>query len=374
MHGPDSPSLEQALAQRLAALDAGGLRRRERTDRASAVACSNVYIADPAHFGASGSRLITGSHAAHRTFEADIAAWQGTQAALLFNSGYNANVGLLSALADRGDAVFSDALNHASIIDGVRLSRAERHIYPHSDVAALGRALGACDAPGLRVVMTESIFSMDGDLAPLADLVDVCQRHHAVLCLDEAHALGVLGEQGRGAAHAAGLADEIPVRVGTCGKAMSGFGAFVAGSSLLREFLYNRARSFVFTTALPTSVVEGNAAGLARVRDGVGQAQLWRNINAVAALLSTAGWWSGIPQGPIFPIMVGDNDDAMALAAAMDARGFFVQAIRPPTVPAGTSRLRLTVSSGYDDAFIAQLVGALVESAAALGIAPRSAL
>lgn len=367
--GPNA-RFERLLDTRLAALDAGGLRRVERADTRAAVACANTYIDDPADFGAGASRLISGTRDAHRLFEAEVAAWQGTEAALLFNSGYNANVGLISALVTREDAVFSDALNHASIIDGVRLSRGERHVYAHGDASSLNKALTACTQPGLKLVVTESIFSMDGDLVPLADIAAVCAKHGAVLCVDEAHAIGVYGAAGQGAVDALELHEAVGIRVGTCGKAIGGFGAYVAGSKALREYLFNKARSFVFTTALPASVVEANRVGLRRIQQAAGQAKLWRNIEWVAERLAAAGWWAGKPESAIFPIMVGENEATVALANAIAERGFFVQAIRPPTVPAGTSRLRLTVSSAYDEAFITQLVDAIVAAAAALHIRP----
>lgn len=375
-----SKALEGVLSARLDALELEDLRRYERIFEDDApdatagpehpgVACSNLYLgrAD----GAGASRLISGSRPVHRAFERAVADWQGTEDALLFNSGYQANVGAIPALAGEGDAIFSDALNHASIIDGVRLSRAERHIYPHAHLGALREALEECDAPGLKLIVTESVFSMDGDVARLAELAELAEHYDAALYVDEAHALGVLGAEGRGAIDAAGVSERVDVRVGTCGKAMGGFGAYAAGSSLLREFLYNRARSFVFTTALPAAVVEQDLRGLERVRDGAAQRRLWRVVERIASGLSDYGWWKGEPRSAIFPLIVGENDAAVSLARRVLARGYFVQAIRPPTVPEGSSRLRLTASADYDDAFVDGLVAAIVESAASLGIAPR---
>lgn len=365
-------ALERVAHDRLAALDAADLLRDERVwaEDAPALACTNRYLGGegPSAFGAGASRLITGTRPVHRAFEQDVAAWLGTPDALLFNSGYNANVGVVSALAERGDAVFSDALNHASLIDGVRLSRAERHVYPHVDVEALDRALGGCTAPGLKLVLTESVFSMDGDVAPLAELLDVCETHGAALLVDEAHAVGVLGEAGRGACDAAGVADRVAIRVGTCGKAIGGFGAFAACSSAVRRLLYHRARSFVFTTALPPSVVAANREGLRVVQAGEEQARLWSNIRYLAERLAARGWWSGTPQSAIFPVLVGENAATVALAKSLESQGYYVHAIRPPTVPAGTSRLRLTVTSDYDRSFIDGLVDALCAAADVLGV------
>jgi 8-amino-7-oxononanoate synthase len=365
--------LTSVLEKRLAALEREGLRRHERV-RGGGVeegtACSNLYLGLDA-WGAGASRLVSGSRPAHRAFERDVARWLGTEDALLFNSGYNANVGAIPALAGEGDAVFSDALNHASIIDGIRLGRAARYIYPHSDMAALEAALARYQGGGLKLIVTESVFSMDGDVAPLAELVDIAERHDAVLYVDEAHAIGVLGPNGRGALAALGLADRVPIQVGTCGKAIGGFGAWVAGPAVLREYLYNRARSFVFTTALPEQVVEANRAGLEAVIDETRQAALARVMQMIASGLERAGWWEGPPASAIFPLIVGPAEDAVALARAIEARGFFVQAIRPPTVPVGTSRLRLTAAADYDDATVDALVTAISDSARALGIAPR---
>ncbi len=363
--------LDAELRRRLDELESAGLLRHERVVAPDerGVACSNLYLGQNG-FGAGASRLISGTRPLHKEFESQVAGWLGTEAALLFNSGTQANLGTISALVGKGDAVFSDQLNHASLIDGVRLSRGARHVFPHNDVSALRRQLRECEASGLKLIVTEGIFSMDGDCAPLADLVEVAEEFEAVLMVDEAHAVGVLGPEGQGACEEAGVASQVAVRVGTCGKAMAGFGAFVAGSDLLRSYLYNRARAFVFTTALPTAVVEANLAGLARVRQPEARAKLWKSIGRVAAGLRAGGWLRNAPDGAIFPIVVGSEDAAVALAGAVEARGFLVTAIRPPTVPPGTSRLRLTVSSDYDAAFIDDLVRAIVESAAELGITP----
>lgn len=367
-HGPGVASSSDLGAASPATHGTSGASPAGPAPQTPRIACSNLYLGDPGR-GAGASRLISGSRPAHRALERDLAAWLQTDDALLFNSGYHANVGAIPALAGPGDAIFSDALNHASIIDGVRLSRAERHIYPHANLRALDEALGACDAPGLKLLVTESVFSMDGDLAPLAELAALADRHGAVLYVDEAHAIGVLGPDGRGAAAALGV--DAPILVGTCGKAMAGFGAFVAGSPPLREFLYNRARSFVFTTALPTEVVAANRAGLDLVRDAPTRARLWRATHRIADGLHSAGWWHGPPHSAIFPLLVGEPEPTLALAAAILDRGFFVQAIRPPTVPEGTSRLRLTASADYDDASVDELLSAVVDSAAELGIPPR---
>ena len=363
--------LDEVLRSRLEALRAADLLRTQRvtTGAGANVACSNLYLGDRG-YGAGASRLISGTLPEHVTFEDAVAAWQKSESALLFNSGTQANTGTLGALLTREDAVFSDELNHASIIDGIRLGRAERNIFAHNDVADLRRRLRESRAPGLRLIVTEGVFSMDGDLSPLVDLVSVAEEEGAVLMVDEAHAIGVLGPEGAGACADAGVEDRVAIRVGTCGKSMGGFGAFVAGSSPLREFLFNRARSLVFSTALPADVVRANSAGLEIVRAGERQGRLWENIRRLHSRLAKRRWASGAPRSAIFPLIVGDAADAVALAARLEAAGFFVQAIRPPTVPAGTSRLRLTASADYDAAFIDDLVDAIVDGARALGIQP----
>jgi 8-amino-7-oxononanoate synthase len=367
-------SLEVVLGDRLRALEERGLRRRERVTHKDGprVACSNLYLGDRG-YGAGASRLISGTSPAHVAFERTIAEWLGAEAALLFNSGTQANIGTLSALLTKDDAVFSDALNHASLIDGIRLGRAARHVFAHNDLDDLRAELRSCDAPGLRLIVTEGAFSMDGDRAPLAELVDLAQAEGAELMVDEAHAIGVLGDEGEGACAAAGIAEHVAIRVGTCGKAMGGFGAFVAGSRVLREYLFNSARSFVFSTALPPGVLEQNLRGLEAVRSADLRARLWRNVQHLHSRLAEAGWHLPDRESAVFPIVVGPADAAVALAAEVEAAGFFVQAIRPPTVPAGTSRLRLTASADYDEAFIDALVDAIAQGAAKLGISPLGA-
>jgi len=374
-----SRALDAVLRARLDDIEASGLARVDRPTNApgsdlssSLIACSNLYLhAHGDAYGAGASRLVSGTRTAHHAAEHTIAAWLRCEASLLFSNGYAANVGAIPALAIAGDAVFSDALNHASIVDGVRLSRAARHVYPHLDLTALDAALAACVAPGARWVITESVFSMDGDVAPLAELVALCRRHGAYLYIDEAHALGVCGESGRGAACAAGVADGVDVLVGTLGKAFAGFGAFAAGSSTLRAYLANTARTFIFSTALPEEVVRRSLEALSDVAGGGAQARLLERTQQLGALLEAAGWWRGPATTAIFPLVAGDPTVAVAWRDALLVRGFFVQAIRPPTVPQGTSRLRVTVSAAYEPADVTALAEAIVATATSLGITPR---
>ena len=384
-----STPLRETLDQRLRDLERQGRRRTRRVIEPGGprVLCSNDYLgvasrgllvdtaieaATNAATGSGASRLISGTSPEHAALEARLAAWLQRPAALWFATGYQANVGLMSGLLTPDDAVFSDALNHASIIDGIRLSGARRHVYRHRDVAHLDELLRADTGGGLRVIVSDSVFSMDGDLAPVADLVDVARRHGAVLVLDEAHAIGVLGPAGRGLAASLGLEADVDVIVGTCGKAMGTAGAFVAGSPELAEWLYNRARSFVFSTAPPPSLARTTRHAISLLEDGALQAELWHNVRHFAALLRARGWWHGEPLSTIFPLVLGPEQDAVRLSEALLERGWFVHPIRPPTVPPGTSRLRIIITAAEDTATLDALDADLADAAASLDLAPRS--
>ena len=309
--------------------------------------------------GAGAARLVTGNLPLHRQLEADLALWTGTKTALLFNSGYHANIGVLGALAGPHDAIYSDAFNHASIIDGCRLSRAAVHVYPHADIAALAHLLCGGRRFRRRIVVTESLFSMDGDQAPLAALRELSHAHGAFLVVDDAHAVGLLGPSGSGLCHGLG----VDLQVGTLGKALGVFGAYAAGDSALIDLLLNRARSFIFTTALPVPVVAAARAALRVVRSGDGEVlrdRLARNATRLRAGLIELGLAS--PGGPalhLTRLVVGDPVRASALSQRLLDLGFFLQAIRPPTVPAGTSRLRLTLMATHTPAQIDALLAAL---------------
>ncbi len=316
--------------------------------------CSNDYLglgAEPqppvlTPTSAAASRLVSGDLDHHAVLEAALCDWLHTPAALLFTSGYAANVGTLQALSGPDTLLISDELNHASIIDGCRLGRARVVVTPHRDLEAVERALRT--APERRrVVVTDGLFSMDGDIAPLAGLRRLCDEHRALLFVDEAHALGVLGPEGRGASAAAGIQPD--VLVGTLGKALGAGGAFVAGGRELHDWLWNRARSFVFSTGLAPSLAATALLHLPRVRDGVRTTLLHQHARSLRALLADAG----VPvlptsQGPILPILLGAERRAVDAAHRLEAAGFHVHPIRPPTVPAGTSRLRLTVRADLD--------------------------
>jgi len=338
--------------------------------------CSNDYLgfaADPTiaraasvallehGLGAGASRLITGTHALHRRAEARLARYVGKASSLLFSTGYAANVGTVQALLGSGDVIFSDALNHASVIDGARLSRARVIVYRHADHEHLAQLLAAHRAQyRVALVITESLFSMDGDLAPLAELRALCDRYHTGLYVDEAHALGMLGPQGRGLC--AELSIHADVLVGTLGKAFGCSGAFVAGSTELTTLLENRARSFVFSTAAPHAL----AAAAITACDLVEQADERRaqaRVNALRVREQLTSFGYNVPsgRGPIIPAIIGEPEAVMALSRALFERGVFVQGIRPPTVPAGTSRLRITPIATHTEAQLTRALDAFAE-------------
>jgi 8-amino-7-oxononanoate synthase len=348
------------LAEELGLLAAAGRLRRRPAALSGAAGllnlCSNDYLgylstgrlraalraAADADLppGAGASRLVAGEHAAHRQLEETIASWLGCEQALLFTSGYAANVGLLSALAGPSDHVVSDALNHASIVDGCRLSRARVTVVPHLDIDAVADALAAAPRARRQWVVTESYFSMDGDAPDLLSLRQVCDARGAGLVVDEAHALGVYGARGSGRCAAAGIRPD--VLVGTLGKAAAGQGAFVAGSRVLCDWLWNRARSFVYSTGMSPVLCAVATAAVEAVReDDAGRLALHRNASSLRAGLSAAGLHAG-GVGPIVPVVLGSEARALDWSHQLRAAGVMVQAIRPPTVAAGSSRLRLT--------------------------------
>jgi 8-amino-7-oxononanoate synthase len=294
--------------------------------------------------GVGSSRLIVGNHRQHVLLEAAVADWLRVGGVRLFNSGYAANVGVLTALLRGGDVVFSDELNHASIIDGCRLSRAEIVVYRHCDVGALEAALES--RPGRRrVVVSESLFSMDGDLADVEAIAGLCKRHDAAFVLDEAHAVGALGPEGRGVAAQHGVVPDIVI--GTFGKALGSFGAFAATTRSVAELLWNRARPLVFSTGLPPSVPAAARAAIEIVRGPDGEHRrrtLAGHARRLRALIPRIG---GAPDSAIAPIVIGDDRAAMQCTERLLLGGLFVQGIRPPTVPVGTARLRLGMSAAH---------------------------
>jgi 8-amino-7-oxononanoate synthase len=383
-------ALDRVLAEELARLDDAALRRRLRPigsasdaeveveGRRLLLLSSNNYLGLATHpalraaataalerwgCGTGASRLIAGHLELHADVEAKLARFKGTEAALLFPSGYQANVGTITALVGPGDHVFSDALNHASIIDGCRLSRATVHVYPHRDVRTLEAELAATRTGGRRLIVTDSIFSMDGDRAPLRELAALAEHYHSSLMIDEAHASGVLGPDGAGLARADGLTSRVDVHMGTLGKALGGAGAYVAGSRLLIEWLSNRARSFVFTTGLaPAAVAAAGAALDVVAAEPERRATLQANAARLRAGLGELGL-DARGEDHIVPVLVGDNRRTLAFAEALRIRGVLAQAIRPPTVPAGTARLRVTPMATHTPAQLDRALDAFAAAA-----------
>jgi 8-amino-7-oxononanoate synthase len=303
--------------------------------------------------GSGASRLISGNMTLHEELEAKLAQFKNTEAALVFNSGFQANVGILSTLAGEGDAIVSDSLNHASIIDGCRLSKARTLVYAHGDLDDLEGALKKAASACRRLIVTETIFSMDGDEAPLGEIVELAEKYDAMVMVDEAHGTGVFGANGAGVVAKLGLASRVFVQMGTLGKALGGFGAYIAGSRGLCDLLINRCRSFIFTTSLPPAVMAMALAAIDLVQNEPQRRDALRhNCQKLKQGLNRLEFELGPSESPILPLIVGDAARCMALSAALLDRGVFAQGIRPPTVPAGTSRLRITVMATHSDAQI----------------------
>ncbi len=303
--------------------------------------------------GSGASRLISGNMRLHEELENQLAQFKGTEAALVFNSGFQANTGIISTLTGEGDAIFSDALNHASIIDGCRLSRSKAIVYAHGDLNQLEAGLVQASAARRRLIITESVFSMDGDEAPLAEIVKLAEKYDAVVMVDEAHATGVFGSGGAGMVQKLGLGGRVLVQMGTLGKALGGFGAYIAGSRDLCDLLINRCRSFVFTTALPPAVMAMAIAAVDLVkREPERREALWNNCRNLKDGLRHLGFQVGANDSPIVPLIVGDAGVCMRLSEELLQSGVFAQGIRPPTVPPGTSRLRVTLMATHTDAQI----------------------
>jgi glycine C-acetyltransferase len=315
---------------------------------------------------AGGSRLISGNHAVHEALEQQLAKFLGTEAALVFNTGYMANLGVIPALVGPGDVVVSDRLSHASIIDGCRLSKAELRVFPHNDLDALEATLRKVASPQRRLlVAVDGVYSMDGDTAPLAEMTQLTRRWGAMLLLDDAHGTGTLGPTGRGTAELQGVAEHVDIWAGTLGKALGSFGAFVAGSFKLRDLLVNTARSFIFSCALAPPQIEAARVALQLVR-----AEPWRReqLQARAARLRQRLARHGISSAPstthIVPVVIGPNAPTMEVCERLLERGFYTQGIRHPSVPQGTARLRVTPMTTHRAGEIDALADAIAEEAA----------
>lgn len=311
--------------------------------------------------GSTGSRLLSGNSRDWEGIEAEFAAFAGTEASVYFGSGYLANIGLLGSLLRPGDTVFSDAFNHASLIDGMRLSGARKVIYPHGDLEFLKGALGeAARGGGARAIVSETVFSMEGDIAPLAELVALAHEYDAAVIVDEAHATGVWGPEGRGMAAELGLEREMLAIVHTCGKALASAGAFVCGGVALREHLINRARPFIFSTAMPPYVAGQIRAAIALARGAEAERAHLRAIaSALRDAITVAGLVCGTSRTQIVPVILGTNEAALHVAGELQRDGIAVKAIRPPTVPAGTARIRISLTSEISLDDIRRLVAAI---------------
>ena len=384
------------LDDELAALDAAGLRRRRMVREGPqgiqsirwggrelvnfgsndylglAAGCSRhavLQTIEQAGWGSGASPLITGRGAVHEALEQALARFEGTEAALLFSSGYAANLGTIAALAGKGDAVYLDAKNHAEHHRRLPPFGARLEVYPHSDIDFLRRRLARRDDFRRRLIVTDSLFSMDGDFAPLADLATLAEQYDAMLMVDEAHATGVFGDSGRGGCEEFGVESGVHVRVGTLSKALGSMGGFVAGSAPLIDWLVNRARSYIFSTAPPEAMA---AAGLEAldivIREPARRTVLRERAATLRAGLENQGWNIGKSGSQIVPVILGDPARTMNLARALQDRGFFVPGIRPPAVPQGECLLRISLSYLHGDEDLRRLLDALAEADAGLGI------
>jgi 8-amino-7-oxononanoate synthase len=393
------------IEARLGELSSLGLRRRTRLvsgpqgarvlldGRPVLLLCSNNYLGLADHprvreaaadaamrwgVGAGASRLVSGTMTIHRRLEQRLADFKRRERALLFGSGYLANTGIVAALARPGDVIFSDALNHASIVDGCRLSRAEVFVYDHCDVEHLRWGIERAEGRGALIV-TDSVFSMDGDIAPLAEIAEIATRFGLRTVVDEAHGTGAVGPGGRGAVAAAGLEDEIDVIVGTLGKALGSYGAFAACDDSMARYLTNAARTFIFSTALPPPVVAGALAALDLLASEPRRVQrLATNADTLRDALAAEGLEAGDSATQIVPLVIGDAAQAVAVSEAALERGVFAQAIRPPTVPEHTSRLRLAVMATHRERELREAAQTIAAAARTVGFdarpTPRAAL
>ncbi|MBE9529125.1 MAG: 8-amino-7-oxononanoate synthase [Proteobacteria bacterium] len=361
-------SIESAQGPRVRVKDAGSSKEQ-------LLLCSNDYLGLANHpaikealsrgvdeygVGAGASRLVSGTMAPHRCLEECIKDFFSAEAALLFNSGYNANLGVITALAGRGTEIFSDRLNHASIVDGCILSRAKVHRY--SGVESLERKLKSSKTER-RLIITEGLFSMDGNFAPLPELLGLAKKYGATLILDDAHAVGALGEYGRGTPEMLGIEAPDIIRVGTFGKAFGTFGAFVTGSSEMIELLVSKSRPFIYTTALPPALAYASLKSLELVIAGTElRARLEENRAQMSQGLKTAGIDTLESESHIIPVIVGSAAKSTEVSRTLENSGLFIQAIRPPTVPEGTSRLRVTLSAAHTKEELSIALGAITSA------------
>jgi len=311
-------------------------------------------------WGSGASRLVCGNMAPHEKLESELALFKDTESALVYSSGYMANTGIIPALMGRESVVIGDKLNHASIVDGIILSRAKLMRYPHADTQALRDILKALPASQRKLIVTDSVFSMDGDKAPLKDIVELARRYDAMVLVDEAHAFGVLGDHGKGLVEELALEGQVDIQMGTLSKAAGSFGAYACGTKVLREYLINKSRSFIYTTAMPPALAQASRAAVKIIRDEPRlRLQLKDNADYLRAQIQGMGFDTMNSSTPIIPLLVKDPARAKEMSNRLLQQGIFVQAIRPPTVPSGTSRLRLTVMATHTREDLDQLLNAL---------------
>jgi glycine C-acetyltransferase/8-amino-7-oxononanoate synthase len=320
--------------------------------------------------GAGASRLITGNTTLHMELEKRLAAFKGREAAIVFRTGYMANLGAITSLLDEKDAIITDRLNHASIIDACRLSKAKLQVYPHKDMQALEKILKKSDKYNKRLIVTDAIFSMDGDIAPLPRIIELAKKYKAITMIDEAHSTGVLGAKGKGLEEHFGIVGKTDIIMGTLSKALGGLGGFIAGSRELIDYLRNKARSFIYTTALPPSVCAAAITALEIIEEQPElREKLWHNVKHLTPLIPLSikdGEGETRREGvridtPIIPIIIGDPKKTMEISHKLFEKGFFVSGIRPPTVPANECRLRITVTSMHSKEDINCLASLLQE-------------
>jgi 8-amino-7-oxononanoate synthase len=370
-------TLERRVRKRLDVLDEAGERRRLNPPSGIDFS-SNDYLGLAAHplinkrmleavlregCGSTGSRLLRGERPCFAALERRFAAFKGTEAALYFGGGYLGNLGVLTSFLEPGDVVFSDELNHASIIDGLRLSRARRILFPHRDTNALKRLITAEKGQGQKFLVTESLFSMDGDEAPLLEYAEVCREANTALIVDEAHAVGVYGANGSGLIEEMGIDRDVFLSINPAGKALGACGAFVAGPSWAMDYLIQRARTFIFSTAPPPAIADAIGAALELA---VSEPQRRQTLFDLSAYMRSALIQHGIYPHPgrsqIIPVIVGENSRAIAVAGAMREEGFDIRAIRPPTVPEGTARLRISINTNLDPLVLSRCAEILADT------------
>jgi 8-amino-7-oxononanoate synthase len=375
--------LETRIRQRLEGFELNGLSRR-LLPPAGIDLSSNDYLQFASHpmlrarmssailqegCGSTGSRLLRGDRSCFSAIEQRFAAFKGTEAALYFSSGYAANLAVLSTFLDDGDVVFFDRLNHASLIDGMRLGKARRILFAHNEVAAFEHYLRTISTAGQRFLVVESLFSMDGDIAPLKEYAELCKEAGVALIVDEAHAIGLYGDRGTGLIESTGIADDTFLSINPAGKALGLAGAFVAGPQWAIDYLMQRGRTFVFSTAPPPSI----AAALGAALDLIGQAPELRHrlhwlTNTLRGMLADQGLDILRDGTQIVPVLVGDNARAVSVAQALQVQGFDVRAIRPPAVPEGSARLRISVNTGLDETILRRFSSSLDRALSGVGV------